>query len=83
MARQSVGYLAYLLRVWSATDAVGTSTWRASVEDVHTGVRYGFGSLELLLAFLVEQTTPAVTAGPDSWGSDPSAATMTSWEDTP
>ena len=82
MARQSVGYLAYLLRVWPATDAPGTSTWRASVEDVHTGVRPGFGSLDHVVAFLVEQTTTAATTGPDLSRSHPTAVTTTAWEDT-
>jgi len=45
----------YLLRLWPASSA-GTSVWRASLMNVHTGERYGFADLDSLLVFLREQT---------------------------
>ena len=68
MASEPRHYLAYLLRVWRVTGADGTPGWRVSVEDVHTGGRQGFGSLEHLLTFLVE-----ATAGPPEPHADPEA----------
>lgn len=61
MASKPRRYMAYLLRVWHVTGTDGFPGWRASVEDVHTGARRGFGSLEQLLTFLLEETagTPA------------------------
>ena len=47
-------YLSYLLRIWQVKDG-GDLTWRASLEDSHTGDRKGFASLEALVAFLWEQ----------------------------
>jgi hypothetical protein len=57
MASEPRRYLAYLLRVWCVTGDDGAPVWRASLEDVRTGARQGFGSLEQLLAFLLEETT--------------------------
>ena len=57
MASEPRCYLAYLLRVWHVTDEDGAPAWRASLEDVQTGERQGFGSLEQLLAFLLEETS--------------------------
>jgi hypothetical protein len=48
-------YLAYMLRLWQ----VGSGeelTWRASLENPHTGERRGFANLEALVAFLEEYT---------------------------
>ena len=59
MASEPRRYQAYLLRVWCATDTSGAAAWRAALEDVHTGRRQGFGSLEQLLAFLLEETVSA------------------------
>ena len=56
MASEPRRYLAYLLRVWHVTDEDGARALRASLEDVHTGARQGFASLEQLLAFLREET---------------------------
>ena len=61
MASEPRRYLAYLLRVWRVTGDDGAPVWRASLEDVQTGTRQGFGSLEQLLAFLLEETA-VVTA---------------------
>ncbi|HEX7004318.1 MAG TPA: hypothetical protein VF168_09040 [Trueperaceae bacterium] len=56
---KSEGAFAYLLRGWeerlgdedSAEDPC-LSSWRFSLEDPHTGARYGFASLALLTAAL-------------------------------
>ena len=47
-------YLAYLVRLWQVRDE-GLGGWRASVEDAHTGERWGFAGPLELLAFLQEQ----------------------------
>ncbi len=57
MASEPRRYLAYLLRLWHVTGSDGVPAWRASLEEVHTGARQGFGSLEQLLAYLLEETT--------------------------
>ena len=61
-------YLAYLLRLWHVTGPDGAPGWRASVEDVHTGACQGFGSLEQMLAFLLDETagTPSAKADPET-----------------
>ena len=48
-------YSSYLLRLWLEMDEAET-TWRASLEETHTGERQGFISLEALYAFILEQT---------------------------
>ena len=48
-------YLAYMLRLWQATDE-GEPAWRASLESPHTGERRGFANLEELVAFLEKET---------------------------
>ena len=55
MASEPRRYLAYLLRLWRVTADDGSPAWRASLEDVHTGGRQGFASLEQLLVFLLEE----------------------------
>jgi len=47
-------YLAYLLRAWRVVRN-GEAVWRASLEDVDTGERHGFASLEALFAYLREE----------------------------
>ena len=59
MASEPRRYRAYLLRVWQVLGDDEVPAWRASLEDVHTGARQGFGSLELMLAFLVKETAGA------------------------
>ncbi len=54
MTTQEPRYLAYMLRLWQVRDN-NEMAWRASLEDPHTGERRGFGSLEMLIAFLREQ----------------------------
>ena len=46
-------YLAYLLRLWQEEGAV---SWRATLENVHTGEQVGFANLEKLFAFLRQFT---------------------------
>jgi hypothetical protein len=55
MANERPGYRSYLLRLWRACNG-DRSTWRASLEDSHTGERRGFADLERMLAFLQGQT---------------------------
>ncbi len=47
-------YHAYLLRCWHEPDghAAPLAAWRFSLEDPSTGVRYGFATWEVLVAFL-------------------------------
>ena len=60
-------YLSYLLRLWVVQNQE-VSVWRCSVEDVQTGERHGFASLESLCEFLREATgRPLDTAQEDSW----------------
>lgn len=47
-------YLSYLLRLWRSGD--DASTWRASLEDPHSGTRIGFSDLDRLFAYLLEQS---------------------------
>jgi hypothetical protein len=58
MTTQEPRYLAYMLRLWQVRDTEDM-VWRASLEDAHTGERRGFASLEMLVAFLQEQTRSA------------------------
>jgi hypothetical protein len=55
MSSEQPGYLAYMLRLWQVNDG-GKPAWRASVENPHSGERYGFANLDLLFAFLEEKT---------------------------
>lgn len=43
-------YRSYLLRLWRVRD--DGQNWRALMENVETGERHGFASIELLVAFL-------------------------------
>lgn len=47
--------LSYLLRLWPA-GVTGQVVWRASLENVQTGERLGFATLEQLFVFLMQQT---------------------------
>ncbi len=47
-------YFSYLLRIWK-TGSAETITWRASLEEPHTGERLTFTSLERLFAFLEDR----------------------------
>ncbi len=50
---QFSSYFSYLLRLWRERE---TAPWRATVEDPHTGERWGFANLRQFIAFLEEQT---------------------------
>ncbi|MCE7985022.1 MAG: hypothetical protein DYG89_27930 [Caldilinea sp. CFX5] len=67
MATDQPNYHAYLLRLWRVeTQHTGAATWRASLEDPHTGLRLGFATLEQLFAYLMEVSegvAPPATAG--------------------
>ncbi|MCP4426288.1 MAG: hypothetical protein GY803_17490 [Chloroflexi bacterium] len=57
MVEQENPHLSYLLRLWSVQNNEGRR-WRYSLENVQTGERHGFASLETLCAFLGEETSP-------------------------
>jgi hypothetical protein len=65
MGKRRAGYLAFMLRLWQTRQVTGTppievpATWRASVENPHTGERRGFLSLEALFDYLREQAGAA------------------------
>ena len=59
MASEPQRYLAYLLRVWQVTGSDGVPIVCASLEEVHTGARHGFGSLDQLLVFLMKELSGA------------------------
>jgi len=46
-------YLAYLLRIWR--EGKDPTTWRASLQNPHTGEQLGFGSVDEMLGFLQRQ----------------------------
>ena len=66
-------YLAYMLRLWQVDGEL--PVWRASLEDVRTGEKYGFGSLELLFRFLTEQVRSKPEAGLSAGTSTPGPTT--------
>lgn len=46
-------YYSYILRFWEdRSEKTNSADWRFSLEDPERQVRYGFGSLEDLVAFL-------------------------------
>ena len=54
MESTQVDYVAFLLRLWRVnTD--GGRTWRASLEDPHSGAQRGFADLEALFFYLCEE----------------------------
>ena len=55
MIEQGEPYLSYLLRMWVVKNQ-GGMVWRFSVENVRTGERAGFDSLESLSNFLCQET---------------------------
>jgi len=55
MVKEQPDYLSYLLRLWRVRGEE-KAVWRASLKSVHTGELKGFASLEVLFAFLREQT---------------------------
>ena len=61
-------YLSYLLRLWMVEED-GEDVWRASLEVTHSRERYGFATLDNLLAFLKEQTQTSGKSGVTQQGS--------------
>ncbi len=61
MTKKQPDYLAYLVRLWRASEGGETQTpaekpvWRVSIENPHTHEQTGFASLEALFDFLREQ----------------------------
>jgi hypothetical protein len=55
MSNEGRSYRSYLLRLWESKSR-GKGTWRASLQDPHTGKRKGFASLRDLFTFLEEET---------------------------
>lgn len=52
MNNQPERYTAYLLRIWQV-NRDGEWDFRISLENIHTGERRGFASVEALIAFLL------------------------------
>lgn len=52
MSNQPERYTAYLLRIWQV-NRDGERDFRISLENIHTGERRGFASVEALTAFLL------------------------------
>jgi hypothetical protein len=55
------GYFAYLLRLWQEPGGE-SARWRASLQDPHSGEKFGFAHLDDLVAFLRKQTSLALPA---------------------
>lgn len=58
MPNDLFSYRAFVLRTWqeSGQDSAGTGIWRYSLEDPHSGERFGFATIDALVAFLQNQT---------------------------
>ena len=54
MSGSNVDYMSFLLRLWPTKTGQGT-VWRASLENVFTGKRRGFDSLEAMSCFLRQE----------------------------
>ncbi|NOZ71795.1 MAG: hypothetical protein GXP38_07755 [Chloroflexi bacterium] len=56
-----------LLTIWqeNVASARQPTEWRFVLEDVHSGERHGFASLEALMAFLQKQMVDAGRASSD------------------
>ena len=56
MPDKSTGYQAYMMRCWIDTESSAErERYHISLEDPHTGERYGFSRLDALVAFLRER----------------------------
>lgn len=53
MNKRSTEYHAFLLRLWRGGKS---NSWRATLQNPHTGERLIFPSLDMLLTFLEEET---------------------------
>jgi hypothetical protein len=71
MTKKQPDYLAYLVRLWRASEgresqaSAEKPVWRASIENPHTGEQTGFASLEALFDFLREQIGASSGRGED------------------
>lgn len=61
-------YTSYILRVWQVKEGHNW-TWRATLERISDGERFGFVSLEELFVFLQEHSTEVT--GPQQDDSEP------------
>ena len=52
-------YCAYVLRCWNEQPSYSEQPlhWRFSLEDPHTGTRYGFANLDTLITWLQTELT--------------------------
>ncbi len=64
MTTERSQYLAYLLRLWQVGSGK-EATWRAALEDAHTGERQGFASLDDLFHFLRQEAGVTPDVGED------------------
>jgi hypothetical protein len=57
MAIEPPSYRAFMLRCWEVrrSEADEPVTWRFSLEDAHTGQKYGFADIEAVLEFLSKE----------------------------
>jgi len=53
--KKQAGYYSFLLRLWQVKEN-GGQEWRASLENVESGEKRGFTSVEELLAYLSQVT---------------------------
>lgn len=63
MNPEQIPYQAFLLRIW-CVEARGRRSWRATLQCVDTGKRWGFDELDALLDFLKEQMVEQGRIGP-------------------
>jgi len=63
MTREQPSHLVYLLRLWRVVSG-SRPVWRASLENPRTTECQGFADLQLLLAFLEDETTELGRADP-------------------
>ena len=62
MQNQALNYNVYLLRIWEERNqGQGQPARRFSMEDPHTGLRRGFGSMEELITYLQESVNPPLS----------------------
>ena len=54
--KKQAGYYSFLLRLWQVKED-GGQEWRATLENVESGEKRGFTSVEELLAYLSQVTS--------------------------
>lgn len=57
MTQPAIPYHSYLLRFWCEHHENGQIVWRYTLLDPHTGQRFGFLSLDSLVAYLAALTS--------------------------